>query len=52
MPADPIECCASGSCEVCRLPSGGYGREQREQIAREFCEYDPPWVRERREGRA
>ena len=29
MTAD-YECCASGSCEVCRRPSG-YSREQREQ---------------------
>lgn len=44
------ECCASGSCEICRRPRG-YSRERREQIARDREIYDPPWVREhRREG--
>ncbi|QDH91861.1 hypothetical protein SEA_PHRAPPUCCINO_186 [Mycobacterium phage Phrappuccino] len=44
------ECCASGSCEVCRGPSG-YSSERREQIRRDLADYDPPWVREhRREG--
>lgn len=47
MTTEDFECCASGSCEVCRRPSG-YGWERREQIARDFREYDPPWVRERR----
>lgn len=42
------ECCASGSCEVCRRPSGGYSREQREQITIDRDSYDPPWVRERK----
>jgi len=41
------ECCASGSCEVCRRPQG-YSRERREQVAREYQEYDPPWVRRRK----
>lgn len=40
------ECCASGSCEVCRRPSG-YSHEHREKIVREYRDYDPPWVRER-----
>jgi len=44
-----FECCDSGSCEVCRRPAAhGYSPERREQIARDFREYDPPWVRERR----
>lgn len=48
--SDDSECCASGSCEVCRRPSG-YSREQREQINRDRDSYDPPWVRQHeREG--
>jgi len=44
------ECCASGSCEVCRRPVG-YSRERREQINLEQDNYEPPWVRQRkREG--
>jgi hypothetical protein len=38
------ECCASGSCEVCRRPSG-YSHERREQIKRDWESYEPPWVR-------
>lgn len=45
------ECCASGSCEVCRAPSG-YSRERREQISRDYWEYDPPWVRDQRRWEA
>jgi len=45
------ECCASGSCEVCRRPSG-YSRERREQIVRELSSYEPPWARERRREEA
>ena len=41
------ECCASGSCEVCRAPSG-CSREYGERIRRDYREYNPPWVRERR----
>ena len=53
--SESYECCASGSCEVCRRPSGGYSREQREKINRErdraLDSYEPPWVRQRkREG--
>jgi hypothetical protein len=44
---DDFECCASGSCEVCRRPQG-CSREQREEIARVMETYDPPWVRERK----
>jgi hypothetical protein len=40
------DCCASGSCEVCRHPSG-YSRERREQIRRDYEDYIPPWTRER-----
>jgi len=44
------ECCASGSCEVCRRPQG-YSRQRREQIEREQRGYEPPWVRaHKREG--
>ncbi len=39
------ECCASGSCEVCRRPRG-YSREQREQIARDLDDFVPIWRRE------
>ena len=40
------ECCASGSCEVCRRPTG-YTQRQRE----EMLDYEPPWVRQHdREG--
>lgn len=50
MPVAVSECCASGSCEVCRMPQG-YSPEQREQIKREAETYDPPWVRQhQREG--
>lgn len=37
------ECCASGSCEVCRRPVG-YTQEYRDRIR----DYEPPWVRTRR----
>jgi hypothetical protein len=43
------ECCASGSCEVCRRPVGytGYTQQQRDELR----DYDPPWVRQhQREG--
>jgi len=40
------ECCASGSCEVCRRPQG-YSHTERERMTRELRDYDPPWVRER-----
>lgn len=44
------ECCASGSCEVCRRPSG-YSRETRDRLEQERDNYDPPWVvRHEREG--
>lgn len=50
MPDDEYECCASGSCEVCRRPQG-YSRERRERLSREAREYEPPWVTEhKREG--
>ena len=40
------ECCESGSCEVCRRPSG-YSQSQREELR----DYEPPWVRQHeREG--
>ena len=40
------ECCESGSCEVCRRPSG-YSQSQREELR----DYDPPWMRQHdREG--
>ena len=40
------ECCASGSCEVCRRPTG-YTQRQREEI----LDYEPPWMRQHdREG--
>lgn len=42
--SDDYECCASGSCEVCRRPVG-YTQAQREKIR--DCE--PPWVRQHRE---
>ena len=45
------ECCASGSCEVCRTPSG-YSREYEERIRRDYREYELPWVREQRRWRA
>lgn len=38
------ECCASGSCEVCRRPMG-YSRAYGEEVA----EYEPPWVAQHRE---
>lgn len=38
------ECCASGTCEVCRAPQG-YSREFRQEIR----DYEPPWVRRRKE---
>lgn len=38
------ECCASGSCEVCRMPQG-YSRQYRDEIR----DYEPPWVRQHRE---
>lgn len=38
------ECCASGSCEICRRPVG-YSQEYRDEI----LDYEPPWVRQRRE---
>jgi len=41
------ECCASGSCEVCRRPRG-YSREQREQIRREMRYFVPTWRRDER----
>ena len=44
---DDFECCASGSCEECRGPRG-YSSEQRQRVADEYRDYDPPWVRERR----
>lgn len=50
MSGEALECCASGSCEVCRR-THGYSRERREQIRRELDGYEPPWVRQhRREG--
>jgi hypothetical protein len=52
LPGEEYECCASGSCEVCRRPEGGYSPARREQIRKDSEGYDPPWVRERREGRA
>jgi len=40
------ECCASGSCEVCRAPQG-YTQAFREEVR----DYEPPWVRQHeREG--
>lgn len=39
-PVDEVECCASGSCEVCRRPQG-YSRGQREQLARDFNAPNP-----------
>ena len=40
------ECCASGSCEVCRRPTG-YTQRQREETQ----DYEPPWMRQHdREG--
>ena len=38
------ECCASGSCEVCRNPVG-YTQDYRDEIS----DYEPPWVRQHRE---
>lgn len=40
------ECCASGSCEICRAPQG-YPREYRESLRND--DYEPPWVRQHRE---
>ena len=48
MSDDDFECCASGSCEVCRRPSG-YSGEQREQFERDMRDYEPPWVRQHRD---
>ena len=39
------ECCASGSCEVCRRPVG-YSSDRREQIRRDLEEFVPIWQRE------
>ena len=40
------ECCASGSCEVCRQPVG-YTAKQRHEAR----DYEPPWIEQhRREG--
>jgi hypothetical protein len=44
---DDFECCASGSCEVCRRPQG-YSREQRAHAERVMDTYEPPWVRQRK----
>lgn len=44
------ECCASGSCEVCRRPQG-YSRERREQIRRDMENFVPIWRRAEQEGR-
>ena len=45
-PMSDYECCASGSCEVCRRPTG-YTQRQREEIR----DYEPPWMRQHdREG--
>jgi hypothetical protein len=44
---DYIECCASGSCEVCRRPQG-YTPEQRQRIAdlqRKISEAEYRWDR-------
>lgn len=47
---DDYECCASGSCEVCRRPSG-YSSEYRDRMNRDRDEWISRRIEEERRGR-